>query len=58
MTNIYPSQTKSLHFLNLAAISLQPPRSTHSSSVVTPCRPPTISSLKIMDHSFSYVTLR
>ena len=34
-------------------ISLQPPRSTRSSSVVTLSRPPTISSLKITDRSFS-----
>ena len=33
-------------------ISLQPPRSTCSSSVVTLSRPPTISSLKITDRSF------
>ena len=39
-------------------ISLQPPRSTRSSSVVTPCRPPTISSLKITDRSFRYASLR
>ena len=32
-------------------ISLQPPRSTRSSSVVTLSRPPTISSLKITDRS-------
>ena len=32
-------------------ISLQPPRSARSSSVVTLSRPPTISSLKITDHS-------
>jgi len=33
-------------------ISLQPLRSTHSSSVVTLLRPPTFSSLKITDRSF------
>jgi len=33
-------------------ISLQTPRSTRSSSVVTFSRPPTISSLKITDRSF------
>jgi len=38
-------------------ISLQPPRSTRSSSVVTLSRPPTIS-LKITDHSFSYASPR
>jgi len=35
-------------------ISLRPPRSTRSSSVVTFSRPPTISSLKITDRSFRY----
>ena len=35
-------------------ISLQPPRSTRSSSVVTLSPPPTISSLKITDRSFRY----
>ena len=34
-------------------ISVQPPRSTRSSSVVTLSRPPTISSLKITDRSFT-----
>ena len=36
-------------------ISLQPPRSTRSSSVLTLSRPPTIS-LKITDRSFSYAS--
>ena len=39
-------------------ISLQPPRSTRSSSVVTLSRPPTISSLKIADRSFRYASPR
>jgi len=39
-------------------ISVQPPRSTRSSSVVTLSRPPTISSLKITDCSFRYASLR
>jgi len=39
-------------------ISLQPPRSTCFSSVVTLSRPPTISSLKITDHSFRYASPR
>ena len=39
-------------------ISLQPPRSTRSSSVVTLSRPPTISSLKITDRSFRYASPR
>ena len=39
-------------------ISVQPPRSTRSSSVVTLSRPPTISSLKITDHSFRYASPR
>ena len=49
-----------LQLLNLAisaTFSLQPPRSTRSSSVVTLSRPPTIS-LKITDHSFSYASPR
>jgi len=37
-------------------ISLQPPRSTCSSTVVTLSRPPTISSLKITDHSMRYAS--
>ena len=39
-------------------ISLQPPRSTRSSSVVILSRPPTISSLKITDRSFRYASPR
>jgi len=39
-------------------ISLQRPRSTRSSSVVTISRPPTISSLKITDRSFRYASPR
>jgi len=39
-------------------ISVQPPRSTRSSSVVTLPRPPTISSLKITDRSFRYASPR
>jgi len=42
--------------LNL--ISVQPPRSTFSSSVVTLSRPPTISTLKITDRSFKYASPR
>jgi len=38
--------------------TLQPPRSTRSSSVVTLSRPPTISSLKITDRSFKYASPR
>ena len=37
-------------------ISVQPPRSTRSSPVVTLSRPPTISSLKITDRSFRYAS--
>jgi len=44
------------HLNNL--ISVQPPRSTRSSSVVTLSRPPTISSLKITDRSFRYASPR
>jgi len=39
-------------------ISLQAPRSTRSSSVVTLSRPPTISLLKITDRSFRYASVR
>ena len=39
-------------------ISIQPPRSTRSSSVVTLSRPPTISSLKMTDRSFRYASPR
>jgi len=39
-------------------ISLQPPRITRSSYVVTPSRPPTISSLKITYLSFRYASPR
>jgi len=39
-------------------ISLQPPHSTRSSSVVTLSRPPTISSFKITDRSFRYASPR
>jgi len=42
----------------LHKLSLQPPRSTHSSAVVTLSRPPTISSLKITDRSFRYALPR
>jgi len=38
--------------------SVQPPRSTRSSSVVTLSRPPTISSLKITDRSFRHALPR
>jgi len=37
-------------------ISIQPPRSTRSSSVVTLDRPPSLSSLKITDSSFRYAS--
>ena len=43
------------YFHNL--ISLQPPRSTRSSSVVTLSRSPTVSSLKITDRSFRYACI-
>ena len=49
LTTAQPSYLRNL-------ISLQPPRSTRSSSVVTLSRPPTISSLKITDRSFSYAS--
>jgi len=50
----YTSQPSYLNDL----ISVQPPRSTRCSSVVTLSRPPTISSLKITDRSFRYATPR
>jgi len=37
-------------------ISVQRPRSTRSSSVVTLARPPTLSSLKVTDRSFRYAS--
>jgi len=46
------TQSSNLHNL----ISLQPPRSTRSSSVVTLSRPPTV--LKITDRSFRYASPR
>jgi len=48
------SQPSYLNYL----ISVQSPRSTRSSSVVTLSRPPTISSLKITDRSFRYASPR
>ena len=39
-------------------VSIQPPRSTRCSSVVTLSRPPIISSLKITDRSFRYASAR
>jgi len=48
------SQPRYLHNL----VSLQPPCSTHFSSVVTLSRLPTISSLKITDRSFTYALPR
>jgi len=46
------TQPPYLHHL----ISVQPPRSTRSSSLVTLARPPTSSSLRITDHSFRYAS--
>jgi len=46
------TQPPYLHHL----ISVQPPRSTHSSSLVTLARPPTSSSLRITDRSFHYAS--
>jgi len=46
------NQPPYLHHL----ISLQPPRSTRSSSLVTLARPPTSSSLRITDRSFRYAS--
>jgi len=49
LTTSQPSYLQSL-------ISIQPPSSTRSSSVVTLSRPPTISSLKITGRSFRYAS--
>jgi len=49
--------TSQLSYLN-NLISVQPPRNTRSSSVVTLSRPPTISALKITDRSFRYASPR
>ena len=46
------NQPPYLHHL----ISVQPPRSTRSSSLVTLARPPTSSSLRITDRSFRYAS--
>jgi len=46
------TQTPYLHHL----MSVQPPRSTRSSSLVTLARPPTSSSLRISDRSFRYAS--
>jgi len=46
------TQPPHLHHL----ISVQPPRSTRSSSLVTVARPPTSSSLRITDRSFRYAS--
>ena len=51
LTTAQPSYLRNL-------ISLQPPRSTRSLSVVTLSRPLTISSLKITDRSFRYASPR
>ena len=47
------SQPSYLHNL----ITVQPPRSTRSSSLVTLARPSTLSSLRIRDRSFQYASL-
>jgi len=51
------NQSSTYSYLN-NLISVQPPRSTRSSSVVTLSRPPTISSLRITDRSFRYTSPR
>jgi len=51
LTTAQPSYLRNL-------ISLQPPRSTRSSSVVILSRPPTISFLKITDRTFRYASPR
>ena len=47
---------KCLYLYNL--VTVQPPRSTHSSSLVNLARPPTTSSLRITDRSFQYASPR
>ena len=47
-----------LNLVIFTTLSLQPPRSTHSSFVVTVSCPPTISTLKITDRSFRYASPR
>jgi len=51
---VYANQPAYLYDL----ISLQPPRSTRSSSIVTLAHPPTRSSLKITDRSFRHASPR
>jgi len=50
LTTAQPSYLHSL-------ISVQPPRATHSSCIVTLSRPPTSSSLRITNRSFCYASL-
>jgi len=52
--NIVLTITQPPYFHNL--ISIQRPRSTLSSSVVTLARPPSLLSLKLTDHSFRYAS--
>ena len=55
--NLFLLPSKFLQPVNLNnLISVRPPRSTCSSSVVTLSRRPTISSLKSTDHSFRYAS--
>ena len=49
------SQPPNIHYLH-NLISVQPPHSTRSSSLVTLARPPTSSSLRITDRSFRYAS--
>ena len=49
--------TQPSYLYNLILITVQPPRSTRSSSLVTLARPPT-SSLRITDRSFQYASPR
>jgi len=53
VTHLLTIQPPYLHHL----ISVQPRRSTRSSSLVTLARPPTSSSLRISDRSFRYASL-
>jgi len=50
------SQPPNIHYLH-NLISVQPPHSTRSSSLVTLARPPTSSLLRITDRSFRYTSL-
>jgi len=49
-------QISNKYLLTYHLITVQPPRNTHFSSLVTLARSPTSSSLRITDHSFQYAS--